>query len=141
MEARQGSPVALPLFCCKSFLPLIVLGYECFLHETRRLMRRCILLFVALSVVFWVALCSCATAPAENTSPLNWEIYFSPNGGRTDAIVRELDKAQSTLLVQAYSFTSYKIAKALLDAHKRGARVGSSSIRARGATCILRQTS
>jgi phosphatidylserine/phosphatidylglycerophosphate/cardiolipin synthase-like enzyme len=34
-----------------------------------------------------------------------------------------LDKAQSTVLVQAYSFTSYKIAKALLDAHKRGIKV------------------
>jgi len=27
------------------------------------------------------------------------------------------------VLVQAYSFTSYKIAKALLDAHKRGIKV------------------
>ena len=55
--------------------------------------------------------------------PTPWEVYFSPNGGCTDAIVRELDKAQSTVLVQAYSFTSYKIAKALLDAHKRGVKV------------------
>jgi phosphatidylserine/phosphatidylglycerophosphate/cardiolipin synthase-like enzyme len=86
-------------------------------------MRRCILLFVTLSVVFWVALCSCATIPAEKTSPLNWEVYFSPKGGCTDAIVRELDKAQNTVLVQAYSFTSYKIAKGLLDAHKRGVKV------------------
>jgi phosphatidylserine/phosphatidylglycerophosphate/cardiolipin synthase-like enzyme len=51
------------------------------------------------------------------------EVYFSPNGGRTDAIVRELDKAQSTVLVQAYSSSSYKIAKALLDVHKRGIKV------------------
>jgi phosphatidylserine/phosphatidylglycerophosphate/cardiolipin synthase-like enzyme len=86
-------------------------------------MRRCILLFVVLSVVFWVALSSCATVPAENTSSLTWEVYFSPNGECTDAIVRELDKAQSTVLVQAYSFTSYKIAKGLLDAHKRGVKV------------------
>jgi len=81
------------------------------------------LLFITLSGVFWVALCSCAIVPAENTSPLSWEVYFSPNGGCTDAIVKELDKAQSTVLVQAYSFTSYKIAKALLDAHKRGVKV------------------
>jgi phosphatidylserine/phosphatidylglycerophosphate/cardiolipin synthase-like enzyme len=70
-----------------------------------------------------VALSSCATAPAEDTSPLNWEVYFSPDGGCTDAIVRELDKAQGTVLVQAYSFTSYKIAKALLDAHKKGVKM------------------
>ena len=86
-------------------------------------MRRFILLFATLSEVFWVALCSCATTPAENTSPPNWEVYFSPNGGCTDAIVRELDKAQGTVLVQAYSFTSYRVAKALLDAHKRGVKV------------------
>jgi phosphatidylserine/phosphatidylglycerophosphate/cardiolipin synthase-like enzyme len=89
----------------------------------RRFMKRCIPLFVALTIVFWVVLSSCATVPAENTSPLNWEVYFSPNGGCTDAIARELDKAQSTVLVQAYSFTSYKIAKGLLDAHKRGVKV------------------
>ena len=86
-------------------------------------MRRCILLFVVLAITLWVALCSCATVPTENTSPLTWEVYFSPNGGCTDAIVRELDKAQSAVLVQAYSFTSYKIAKGLLDAHKRGINV------------------
>ena len=86
-------------------------------------MRRCILLFVTLSVVFWVALCSCATAPAENTSPPNWEVYFSPNGGCTDAIVKELGKAKDTIPVQAYSFTSYRIVKGLLGAHKREVKV------------------
>jgi phosphatidylserine/phosphatidylglycerophosphate/cardiolipin synthase-like enzyme len=70
-----------------------------------------------------VVLCSCATAPSEKASPLSWEVYFSPNEGCTDAIVRELDKASSTVLVQAYSFTSYMIAKALVDAHKRGVKV------------------
>jgi phosphatidylserine/phosphatidylglycerophosphate/cardiolipin synthase-like enzyme len=53
----------------------------------------------------------------------NWEIYFSPHGGCTDAVIRELDKAKSTILVQAYSFTSAPIAKALLNAHKRGVEV------------------
>ena len=61
--------------------------------------------------------------PLTQEKPMGWEVYFSPNGGCTDAIVRELDKAQSTVLVQAYSFTSYKIAKGLLDAHKRGIKV------------------
>lgn len=32
----------------------------------------------------------------------------------------ELNKARSEILVQAYSFTSKPIAKALVDAHKRG---------------------
>jgi phosphatidylserine/phosphatidylglycerophosphate/cardiolipin synthase-like enzyme len=50
-------------------------------------------------------------------------VYFSPNGGCTQAIIRELDKAMSSVLVQAYSFTSAPIAKALLSAHKRGVKV------------------
>jgi phosphatidylserine/phosphatidylglycerophosphate/cardiolipin synthase-like enzyme len=51
------------------------------------------------------------------------EVYFSPNGGCTEAVVRELNAARSTVLVQAYSFTSTPIAKALLEAHKRGMKV------------------
>ena len=48
---------------------------------------------------------------------------FLSQWGSTDAIVRGLDKAQSTVLVQAYSFTSNKIAMVLLNAHKRGIEV------------------
>ena len=55
--------------------------------------------------------------------PTNWEVYFSPRGGCTEAIIKELDKAKSSILVQAYSFTSAPIAKALLNAHKRGVKV------------------
>ena len=51
------------------------------------------------------------------------EVYFSPNGGCTEAVVRELGKAQKTVYVQAYSFTSKPIAQALVDAHKRGVDV------------------
>jgi phosphatidylserine/phosphatidylglycerophosphate/cardiolipin synthase-like enzyme len=59
---------------------------------------------------------------SDEKSP-SWEVYFSPNGECTNAIIRELSKAQNTVLVQAYSFTSAPIAKALLDAHKRGIKV------------------
>jgi len=52
-----------------------------------------------------------------------WEVYFSPHRGCTGAIVRELSGARSTVLIQAYSFTSAPIGKALLDAHKRGINV------------------
>jgi len=55
--------------------------------------------------------------------PITWEVYFSPRGGCTDAIIKELNKAKSCVLVQAYSFTSAPIAKALLSAHKRGVNV------------------
>lgn len=52
-----------------------------------------------------------------------WSVYFSPKGGCTPAIVEALNKAQTTILVQAYSFTSAPIAKALVKAHQRGVKV------------------
>jgi phosphatidylserine/phosphatidylglycerophosphate/cardiolipin synthase-like enzyme len=51
------------------------------------------------------------------------EVYFSPKGGCTEAIVSEINRAKSEILVQAYSFTSKKIAKTLADAHARGVSV------------------
>lgn len=59
----------------------------------------------------------------QGASPLGWSVYFSPKGGCTEAIVYKLDKARKSILVQAYSFTSAPIAKALLNAHKRGVKV------------------
>jgi phosphatidylserine/phosphatidylglycerophosphate/cardiolipin synthase-like enzyme len=50
-------------------------------------------------------------------------VCFTPGGNCTDAIVQALSEAKRTILVQAYSFTSAPIAKALLDAHKRGVQV------------------
>ena len=72
-------------------------------------------------------LCCCFPAyvsrAAENQYSATVSIYFSPDGGCTDAVVRELAAAQKHVLVQAYAFTSAPIAKALLDAHKRGVNV------------------
>ena len=47
-------------------------------------------------------------------------VYFSPSGGCTEAVVGQIEKAQKTIRLQAYSFTSAAIAKALVDVHKRG---------------------
>jgi phosphatidylserine/phosphatidylglycerophosphate/cardiolipin synthase-like enzyme len=48
---------------------------------------------------------------------------FTPGHACTDVIIAEIDAARSEILVQAYSFTSAEIAKALVGAHKRGIRV------------------
>jgi phosphatidylserine/phosphatidylglycerophosphate/cardiolipin synthase-like enzyme len=53
----------------------------------------------------------------------NIQVFFSPDGGCTEAITSELAKAKKTVLVQAYSFTSAPIAGALRDAHRRGVKV------------------
>lgn len=51
------------------------------------------------------------------------QVYFSPAGGCTEAVVEALNGAKKSVFVQAYSFTSAPIAKALVDAHKRGVKV------------------
>jgi phosphatidylserine/phosphatidylglycerophosphate/cardiolipin synthase-like enzyme len=51
------------------------------------------------------------------------EVYFSPQGGCTEAIVAALDAAKNSILVQAYSFTSAPISKALVNAHQRGVKI------------------
>jgi phosphatidylserine/phosphatidylglycerophosphate/cardiolipin synthase-like enzyme len=48
---------------------------------------------------------------------------FSPKGGCTDTVVRELKAARREVLVQAYSFSSKGIAQALVDAKMRGLKV------------------
>jgi phosphatidylserine/phosphatidylglycerophosphate/cardiolipin synthase-like enzyme len=48
------------------------------------------------------------------------QVYFSPQGGCTEAIVAELNKAKSEILVQAYFFAAKTIMKALVDSHRRG---------------------
>jgi phosphatidylserine/phosphatidylglycerophosphate/cardiolipin synthase-like enzyme len=50
-------------------------------------------------------------------------VCFSPGGHCTDVIVKEIQGSRSSILVQAYGFTSAPIAKALLEAHKRGVKV------------------
>lgn len=69
-----------------------------------------------------VLLLACSSAQAIEITLNNTraQVYCSPNGGATEAIVKEIGKAKSDILVQAYSFTSKEIAKALVDAHKRG---------------------
>lgn len=48
------------------------------------------------------------------------QICFTPGQDCTSVIVNEIKSAHKSILVQAYSFTSAPIAKALVEAHKRG---------------------
>jgi phosphatidylserine/phosphatidylglycerophosphate/cardiolipin synthase-like enzyme len=65
-----------------------------------------------------------ALALALNTfAAENIKVYFSPKGGCTPAVVTAIDSAKTCIYLQAYSFTSEPIAKALVNAHKRGVRV------------------
>ena len=62
-------------------------------------------------------------APQTKAPAPVWQVYFSPSGGATDAIIEALDDARTSILVQAYSFTSERIAQALARAHARGVQV------------------
>lgn len=75
-------------------------------------------LLLSLCLCAFLPLCLEAQIPAKN-----WQVYFSPDGGCTEAVTNALGKARTHVLVQAYSFTSAPIAKALVDAHKRGVKV------------------
>jgi phosphatidylserine/phosphatidylglycerophosphate/cardiolipin synthase-like enzyme len=75
------------------------------------------LIYVLLTTVFIVA----DVEAADHAN--HWQVYFSPHGGCTEAVVEALGQAHHSVLVQAYSFTSAPIAKALVDAEKRGVHV------------------
>ncbi|MFA5975241.1 MAG: phospholipase D-like domain-containing protein [Elusimicrobiota bacterium] len=54
---------------------------------------------------------------------LGSDVYFSPEGGIRDQIIRRINTSRATIDVAVYSFTSGEIAQALADAAKRGVRV------------------
>ena len=97
----------------------VLSAFPCFGSRMSRLIQAC-----AATTLLILFVCNPAARALDvdiNHAPV--EVYFSPNDGATTAIVREIDRARSEILVQAYSFTSAPIAKALLKAHKRGVKV------------------
>src|ERR1039457_7370683 len=78
---------------------------------------------VALLIVAGLFLASLPTFAETLQSIGTTEVFFSPQGGATEAVVVEIGRAKQEILVQAYSFTSKPIAKALLDARKRGVKI------------------
>jgi phosphatidylserine/phosphatidylglycerophosphate/cardiolipin synthase-like enzyme len=72
-----------------------------------------------------LTLFSVSTVQAESfvLKEVPGSVYFSPSGSGQQAIVSQINQAKQTILVQAYSFTAEPIAKALLEAHKRGVKV------------------
>jgi phosphatidylserine/phosphatidylglycerophosphate/cardiolipin synthase-like enzyme len=71
-----------------------------------------------------------APAPAQPTptstqpsTSCGTTVCLTPGANCTELIVNAIAGAKTSILVQAYSFTSAPIAKALLDAHTRGIQV------------------
>lgn len=74
--------------------------------------------WIALNLVLLLSGCR-----PQGSIPQGVQVYFSPHGGATDAVVNALEQATNSVLVQAYSFTSAPIARALVDAQRRGLKV------------------
>ena len=84
-----------------------------------------ILLAFMFFIIVWG---SCEASPKlllPNTfsSQAAYDVCFTPGDNCTDKIVAAINSAQQQVLMQAYSFTSFKIAKALVAAEKRGVAV------------------
>lgn len=75
---------------------------------------------ILIGIVWLLLLTGCYP---EGSIPQGVKVYFSPGGGATEAVVNSLEHATNTVLVQAYSFTSAPIARALVDALRRGVKV------------------
>jgi phosphatidylserine/phosphatidylglycerophosphate/cardiolipin synthase-like enzyme len=72
------------------------------------------------SIIFALVFSFCFSTLGQE---LSIEVFFSPLGGCTDAIVKELRSAKTSINVQAYGFSSTPIAAALVEAKTRGVSV------------------
>lgn len=77
----------------------------------------------AVIVCFWLIYPGALQAYDITLHDTPVSVYFSPRGGAQQAIVDAIGQAKETIYVQAYSFTSAPIAKALVDASRRGVNV------------------
>lgn len=79
-------------------------------------------LAAALLVVPALAAAEAGTAPRPEPAP-HLEAYFTPGDDAARAVVERVDAARRTVQVQAYLFTSRRIAAALARAARRGVAV------------------
>lgn len=101
-QRRTLRPPALPIF-----LPLVV-----FLALA--------LAMVGIEALVYTTLRGFPAAGTLTPAPV---VYFAPGGSPTAAVVQALGEARVSVHVQAYSFTSAPIAKALVQAQRRGVAV------------------
>ena len=74
-----------------------------------------------LSFLLPVAICHAHDVILQGNGPA--QVYFSPDGGCTDGVLKAIAEAKSEILIQAYSFRSPVMAQALIDAHKKGIKI------------------
>jgi phosphatidylserine/phosphatidylglycerophosphate/cardiolipin synthase-like enzyme len=74
--------------------------------------------FIAYSLIL-----ICCLATETSSFCIELEVFFSPHGGCTAAIVNQILNAKKSVLVQAYGFSSQPIAAALIEAKKKGVEI------------------
>ncbi|SMO46995.1 PLD-like domain-containing protein [Balnearium lithotrophicum] len=80
--------------------------------------------FFLLTLIFSIFLFGCENKPVSYPSgSIETSAYFSPKGGCTREIVNLINHSHRNIDIAIYSFTSRRIAKALIDAHNRGVKV------------------
>ncbi len=81
------------------------------------------LLLILLSLTLFTGCQNVEVKHPVDTGEVRTEVFFSPRGGCRDAIVNLIENSRESIDIAIYSFTSRKIAKALIDAHRRGVKV------------------
>jgi len=79
--------------------------------------------FIVMRLRTFLALGLASVAAGQDHGPFHPEsvfVSFSPGGGCAEACITALNAAKHTVYAQAYALTSSAIAKALVDARKRG---------------------
>lgn len=83
------------------------------------------LIFAALCLLagIWLGHLRNHTPSSHPQADSSLKVFFSPDGGATRELVHLIDTAEKSVEVQAYSFTSKPIIKALIRAKQRGVDV------------------
>jgi phosphatidylserine/phosphatidylglycerophosphate/cardiolipin synthase-like enzyme len=81
-------------------------------------------IFLLITSCLFLAACSRSPNPiSTDGGTTQIQACFTPGEDCSALLISKINAAQSSIEVQAYSFTSYKIAKALVNAAKRGVEV------------------
>ncbi len=68
-------------------------------------------------LMFFVLICTTSLVYAET------KVYFSPNGGCQEVVIKEIGNAHKSIDIAMYALTSREIAQALVDAKKREVKI------------------
>ena len=77
--------------------------------------------FIILIILSFLPLAALHAAPISAQGTV--EVYFSPKGGASAAILREIGTARDEILIQAYTLTAKNIIDALIQAKRRGVKI------------------